>query len=181
MPTELDTFPPQLVYTLMLFWSDADWFWRFAHFSPYVVHFDAPFIRCWMMQTLCSFIARMCSVYISSHSSDTDWVVHLYLFAGRMCFVSGLTSFDADHVSCYPSAGYKYFLFRCFLRRMLALSDALFFDAHYFIRCWGNQMFRSFVHRLYVFWFIVLIRRSGLVLIWLKRRRVYHTNSLPHL
>jgi len=30
------------------------------------------------------------------------------------------------------------------------------FDAHYFIRCWPNQMFRSFVHRLYMLCFIVL-------------------------
>jgi hypothetical protein len=31
-----------------------------------------------------------------------------------------------------------------------------FFDAHYFVRCWPNRMFRSFVHRLYVLCFIVL-------------------------
>jgi hypothetical protein len=108
-------------------------------FSPYVVRFDAPFIRCWMMRTLCSFIARM-------------------------CFVSDLASFDADHVSCYPSTGYKCILFRCFLCRMLTLLDlllycglyVLFFNAYYFVRCWPNRMFRSFVHRLYVLCFIVL-------------------------
>ena len=80
-------------------WSDTDWFWRSAYFSPYVVRFDAPFIRCWMMRTLCSFIARM-------------------------CFVSDL---DADHVSCYPSTGYKCCLFWFFLRRMLTLLDLLLY------------------------------------------------------
>jgi hypothetical protein len=118
-------------------WSDTDWFWRSAYFSPYVVRFDAPFIRCWMMRTLCSFIARM-------------------------CFVSDLASFDVDHVSCYLSTGYKCFLFWFFLRRMLTLLDLLLYWRLYvlfwcsFIRCWPNRMFRSFIHRVYVLCFIVL-------------------------
>ena len=138
MPTELDASPPTARMYFDALWSDADWFWRSAYFSPYVVRFDAPFIRCWMMRTLCSFIARM-------------------------CFVSDLASFDADHVSCYPSTGYKCYLFRCFLRRMLTLLDLLLYCRLYVLFLMltnpsDADRIGCFAHsfRLYVLCFIVL-------------------------
>ena len=103
-------------------------------FSPYVVRFDAPFIRCWMMQTHCLFIARM-------------------------CFVSDLASFDA----CYPSTGYKCIFFRCFLRRMLTLLDLLLYCRLYVLFLMlttssDADRIGCFAHsfRLYVLCFIVL-------------------------
>jgi len=95
MPTESDAFPPYSSYVLWcsfgLMLTDSD---ALLIFSPYVVRFDAPFIRCWIMRTLCSFIARMCSVYILTFVWHwLSWTP--YSFAGRMCFVSDLASFDA--------------------------------------------------------------------------------------
>jgi hypothetical protein len=62
-------------------------------------------------------------------------------FAGRMCSVSDLPSFDADRVSCYLSTGCKSFFPNVFYIGCQFLSDVLLyyrlhvlcFDAHYLL------------------------------------------------
>jgi hypothetical protein len=90
--------------------------------SLYVVRFDAPFIWCWMIQTLCSFIAHMCSVSILMFVWYwLSWTP--CSFAGCMCFVSDLALFDTDHILCYRSTGCKCFLFQCFLYRIVPIQS----------------------------------------------------------